>query len=193
MFIVQFVAGLLSTALSQPAVLPLAIIAGTFILEDATTVLVGVAVAAGQCSLPVALLSLYAGVILGDLGLYGLGRAASSHRWARRLARAERLLPLRAWLDHHLVVAVFSARFMPGLRLPTYTATGFFGMPLRRFAVGVIAATLVWTSLLFAGAVLFGTATEDVLGQWRWPVGVALTVLLLWLVRSSLQRRSNAG
>lgn len=187
----QFVAGLLSTALSQPALLPLAIIAGTFILEDATTVLVGMAVAAGQCSPVAALLSLYAGIILGDLGLYGLGRAASAHRWAGRLARAERLLPLRAWLDHHLVVAVFSARFMPGLRLPTYTATGFFGMPLRRFAVGVVAATLIWTSLLFAGAVMFGAATEQVLGPWRWPVGLGTAILLLWLARNGLQRRPD--
>jgi len=49
------------------------IVLGTFVLEDAATVLAAMQAQSGAVPLPVALLALYAGIILGDLGLYGLG------------------------------------------------------------------------------------------------------------------------
>ncbi|NVN41707.1 hypothetical protein HUK82_14220, partial [Ameyamaea chiangmaiensis] len=62
----------------------LAIVIGTFILEDAATVLTGMAVQAGSVALATALPALYAGIILGDIGLYGLGAAAARWPAARR-------------------------------------------------------------------------------------------------------------
>ena len=67
-----------------------AIIFGTFILEDAATLLAAMQVAAGAVSLPLALGALYAGIVLGDLGLYGLGLLSASHPWAQRLVPQRR-------------------------------------------------------------------------------------------------------
>lgn len=50
----------------------LAVIIGTFILEDATTMIAAMAVDEGRLSVPLALVALYIGVAVGDLGLYGL-------------------------------------------------------------------------------------------------------------------------
>jgi len=175
--------GWLAAGLSHPLLLPGIIVLGTFILEDATTILVGVWAATGSIAPEVALISLYAGIVLGDFGLYAFGRLASLPGFGDRLARHDRLLPLRAWLENRLVLTTFIVRFLPGLRLPTYTATGFFGMPFRRFALTVMLASSIWTTALFAAAYGFGTATADLLGAWRWPVGLIPVVVLLLLGR----------
>lgn len=161
---------LLQAGLSHPLFLPLLIILATFILEDATTILVGVWAATGNLSPEIALVSLYIGIVLGDFGLYASGRLAAMPRWGARVARHDRLLPFREWLENRLVLATFTVRFLPGLRLPAYTATGFFGMPFRRFAFTVMLATAIWTTGLFAAAYFFGRSTADMLGSWRWPI-----------------------
>jgi len=181
---------LLQAGLSHPLFLPAVIILATFILEDATTILVGVWAATGNLSPETALLSLYIGIVLGDFGLYASGRLASMPRWGARIARHDRLLPFREWLENRLVLATFTVRFLPGLRLPAYTATGFFGMPFRRFALTVMLATAIWTTGLFAAAYFFGAATADLLGSWRWPLCLIPIAMLFLIGRWS--RRSVA-
>ena len=53
--------------------LSLAIIVSTIILEDPTTVVVGLLASDGIIPVPLALVSLYVGTVLGDTGLYCLG------------------------------------------------------------------------------------------------------------------------
>ena len=85
----EFTSFLAAAAGSKPLQAAI-IIGGTFILEDAATLLAAMQVATGFLSLPLALGALYAGIVLGDLGLYGLGWLSASHRWAQRLVPARR-------------------------------------------------------------------------------------------------------
>ncbi|HVY98945.1 MAG TPA: VTT domain-containing protein [Dongiaceae bacterium] len=183
---------LLQAGLSHPLFLPAVIILATFILEDATTILVGVWASTGSLSPEVALLSLYIGIVLGDFGLYASGRLAAKPRWGARVASHDRLAPFRAWLERRLVLATFTVRFLPGLRLPAYTATGFFGMPFRRFALTVMLATAIWTTGLFAAAYFFGAATAGVLGNWRWPICLIPVAGLILLGRWSRRKVARA-
>jgi membrane protein DedA with SNARE-associated domain len=164
-----------------PALQALVIILGTFVLEDAATVLAAMDAQSGDVSKLLALGALYAGVVLGDLGLYGLGYLAARWPWAARLLPPPRHAQGRAWLRARTMRVVFASRFIPGARLPTYTACGFFGVGLRRFAFAAIAATLVWTSLLFGVSLHVGSALIHVLGPWRWAgaVGFAAAMVLL--------------
>ncbi len=182
------ISGLLTAASANTGVMPAAIIAGTFILEDASTIIVAALAAEGKISVALALLSLYVGIILGDLGLYALGRLAVNHGWARRLADRREVRPLGDWLDGRLMVTIFVARFMPGLRLPTYTASGFFRTSFHRFALAVVAATAIWTSLLFTVSFLFGTVAARILGGWLWGVVACLVLALFLLSRKNMQR-----
>lgn len=194
MALTPLIRGLLSAASANAIVMPMAIIVGTFILEDASTIIAGVLASKGAVDMTVALTSLYAGVILGDLGLYGVGRLALNHRWARRFADLEKVQPLREKLTDRVMFTVFAVRFLPGLRLPMYTASGFFCLPFGRFAVAVVAATLVWTSLLFGASFAFGAATAQTLGHWCWA-GVTIAILALFLLaysNSHGRRRASA-
>jgi membrane protein DedA with SNARE-associated domain len=167
------------------------IILGTFVLEDAATVLAAMDVQVGRVAMAVALASLYAGIVLGDLGLYGMGRLAAKSPWAARLVPPERLRRGAAMLDPHVVKVVFVSRFLPGARLPTYTACGYFGVDFKRFALTAIVATLIWTSLLFGVSLHVGRLIMDHLGAWRW-VGVAGFVLTLLLAGRLAARMQTA-
>ena len=173
-------AAMLLWAGHAPMLQAAAVILGTFLLEDATTVGTAMAVQQGRIAMSTGLLALYAGIVLGDLGLYGLGRLASQVGWARRLIPAPRARHARTWIEQHVFRTVFIARFTPGARLPTYTACGFLQASLTRFALAACGATLIWTTLLFGLSLRIGALLMHYMGAWRWAgvIGFILAVVL---------------
>jgi membrane protein DedA with SNARE-associated domain len=162
------IALLLVLAGRQPLFQAGAIVLGTFILEDAATV--SAAMQAEQGALPkwLALAALYVGIVLGDLGLYGLGRLSARVPWVSRLLPPHRAKAIKAWVEGRVFRVVLVSRFLPGLRLPTYTTCGFVGADLRQFILAAIIATLCWTSLLFGVSLWIGQLLLDYFGTWRW-------------------------
>ncbi len=178
--------------LDNPWLLALAIIVGTFIHEDIATVATGMLVAEGVTSVDVALPALYAGIIAGDLGLYGIGKLVALNRISERFAGGSRFSALKLWLDERLVAGVFLVRFLPGLRMTAYTTYGFFAMPFRRFVVSVILAASIWTTGLFFLAYEFGTLTADWLGVLRWPAIIVAAILPLIAIERMVRGRIPA-
>ena len=166
------IAALLQHAGHSPWFQGVAIVIGTFILEDAATVLAGIQVDAGNLSPAVALTALLIGIVLGDVGLYGLGRLSAHISWIAQLLPPHRQTTIRAWLEGRVFKVVLVSRFLPGLRLPTYTTCGFLGADLRQFVLAAVVATVCWTSLLFTASLHVGHFLLSHFGAWRW-VGVA--------------------
>src|SRR3974390_2139727 len=188
-FITHMIQGALSSSLGTGV----AIILATFVLEDAAMVAVGVMAADGLLSVPLGLGSLATGIALGDFGLYGMGRLATAYPRLGRFVHSERLRPLATWLNVKLYSTVIAARFLPGARLPTYLACGFFAVPFSRFAVPVVGATIVWSILLFFCAFYFGIYTMTLLGIWRWPIALAGVVLLSLISRARFSQAMRDG
>lgn len=168
---------------SDPYTASAAIIIGTFILEDATTIIVGIAAADGHVGWVLSLLSLYAGIILGDLGLYGIGRSALLHGRVRKFLEHRHAVTFRPWLERNLGRTVFIVRFVPGLRLPTYLACGFFKMPLRPFLLYAGVAVSIWTTFLFGVSYVYGTLTADWLVHIRWIIAVGFLFIAVIIGR----------
>ena len=183
------VLALLALAGEQPALQALAIILGTFVLEDAATVLAAMRAEEGGISIPLALVSLYAGIVLGDLWLYGMGRLSTRIGWVARLIPEHRSRVASEWLRGRVFKVVLISRFLPGMRLPTYTACGFLRADLREFTLAAIVATLAWTSLLFGVSLRIGQFLIDHLGAWRWAGagGFALALVLIGRFAARLQ------
>jgi membrane protein DedA with SNARE-associated domain len=167
------------TPLLQAAIIVLA----TFVLEDAATVLAAMQVEAGGVPLALALGALYCGIVLGDLGLYGLGGLSRRVRWISRWVPAARKRAGRQWLGDRVFHVVFVSRFIPGARLPTYTACGFFRASLKKFALAAIVATLIWTSALFGVSLKIGAILMTYLGAWRWAGAIGFAAILLVMGR----------
>jgi membrane protein DedA with SNARE-associated domain len=179
------IASLLALAGHSPLFQAGAIILGTFILEDAATVAAAMQVEQGSISGPLALCSLYIGIVLGDLGLYGLGRLSAEIPWIARLLPPHRQETVRAWLSGRVFKVVLISRFLPGLRLPTYTTCGFVRADLRQFTLAAIVATSCWTSLLFAISLKLGQFLMDHLGAWRWAGAAGFVVFLVLASRAA--------
>jgi len=174
------IVSLLAWAGHQPLLQATAIVLGTFILEDAATVLAAMQADEGRLSAALALAALYVGIILGDLGLYGLGRLSAKLPMIARYLPPHRTEAIRGWLHGRVFKVVLASRFLPGLRLPTYTTCGFVGANLRQFALAVVIATICWTSLLFGVSLRIGQVLIDHFGAWRWAgaAGLAIFVIL---------------
>jgi membrane protein DedA with SNARE-associated domain len=183
------VASLFALAGANPVLQAALIVLATFVLEDAATVLAAIHAQSGAVPIPLALGALYAGIVLGDLGLYGLGRLSARVKLVARLIPPHRMRQGRDWLDGRVFQVVFISRFIPGARLPTYTACGFLRAGLGRFALAAVVATLIWTSLLFGVSLKVGALLMQYLGAWRWAgaIGFAGVVILLGRTAARLQ------
>ncbi len=156
-----------------------AIIVGTFILEDAATVAAAMQVDDGKIPLWIALGALYAGIVLGDVGLYGLGRLSAQVPWIARRVLPHRHDSLREWIGSRIFKVVLVSRFVPGLRLPTYTTCGFVRANFKKFFAAAVVATGCWTSLLFTVSLRIGHVLLDHLPAWRWAGAAGFIIFLI--------------
>lgn len=165
----------------NPWLLFLVLMGTTLISEDIAIVGAALMVAEGVSDLSWSLFAINAGIILGDGVLYGIGALAARFRRARRLVATRRIHQAKRWIRGRLAIILLSTRFMPGSRIPTYTACGFFGFSFTYFFLVLTVASLVWTSIVFAVVITTGTMVLDTLGPWKW-VGAAAFLLAAILV-----------
>ena len=172
---------------AQPWVICVALVLTTFLLED-LAIAAGAALAVqGSLSWEVAIASVGGGIAVGDIGLYGLGLAANRVPYLRRRFVLGRRNWVARQLEDRFGSAILLARVIPGLRLVTYTACGFFRLPLGPFVAWVAFAVTVWTvGLMWLGATM-GVALSDALGVPA-PLVVGALIVLLALGLSVLRR-----
>jgi membrane protein DedA with SNARE-associated domain len=190
--------GTIITALTaNPWLAAAAIILATFISEDAATITAGSLAVGGLIPVPVALASLYFGIVAGDAGLYGLGRIAQANGWAQRWIKVRTLVQGRRWLRRRLITALVGARFTPGMRFPTFVASGFLKISFWRFFGVVVCCAAVWTTLIFALIWKFGPIVARALGERAWFVAVPVLVMVLVMPAvfrwTALRRKAAKG
>ncbi len=182
-FLVHFIGG----AIGSSILLSLAIIVGTLILEDPTIVIVGVLASDGVISVPLALFSLYTGVILGDIVFYSIGWLASKHTRLAKYVDHDYVAPFRTWLESRYILTIFTARFIPGSRFPTYAASGFLGSPFSTFVATIVTASALWTTVLFFLSYWFGSVTGEWLDGQRWIIATVFVIILFFVGRHNLR------
>lgn len=161
-----------------------AIILLSFVSEDAATVSSALSIFGGPLSWPLGFVSCFAGIWLGDLGLYSFARCAGRNvlrsRWLARFADQAGIERCEQTFVRNSALALIASRFIPGARLPTYLAAGLFAIPLHRFALITAIGALVWIGGIFALTKFFGAQTLHwfAFGQNKIAV-VVLTVLLV--------------
>jgi membrane protein DedA with SNARE-associated domain len=173
--------------MASPWAIVLALVLTTLLVED-LAIAAGVAVAAhGSLSWGASFAAVAGGIALGDVGLYALGLGATRIDWLRRRLRPERGAALRARLVDGLPSAVLLARVVPGLRLVTYTASGWLRVPLVPFCAWVAVAVAAWTAGLYLLSAAIGHAIVQATGLPP-ALAVALPVVTLALLIPLLRR-----
>jgi membrane protein DedA with SNARE-associated domain len=154
-----------------------------FLHEDVAIIGGALLIVGHRLPVGLVLLSLYAGMVVSDFALYGLGGAARRNRLARRLLISPRVRRLGLWLGRHMTPLVLVARLVPGMMFPTYVACGWFGLSLRRFAVASMAMAAGYLPVMLSVYILFGQAAITRIGSWVWLallIPVTAGALLRW-------------
>jgi membrane protein DedA with SNARE-associated domain len=123
----------------------------TLASEDLACIAAGALVARGELGFVPATLACLLGIWLGDVGLALLGRGAA-RSWLRRRIRADAWRRAESWFARRGDAAILLARFVPGMRLPTYVASGILAGSLVRVALLMLLAAVVWVPLLVGAA-----------------------------------------
>lgn len=178
----------------HPATIALLIFAMTFVLEDVATAGAAILAAEGTLSPTLALAALFFGIFTSDIVLYAIGSAARTQEWARNFIGEDRMERGRHWLERRYFRAIVVARFVPGLRIPTFTASGFLSLPFVPFVLIVALAGFAWSTLVFTLVYLFGTMFLDSLGPVKWALVVVLLVAVFiapGIIDRLISRREN--
>jgi len=146
--------------IAQALLASTAIILLSFISEDAATISSALSLFGGPINWQLGFAACFAGIWLGDLGLYSLarcfGKPILKSRWIARFADAEAIEWCRTRFNDHASLKLLASRFVPGTRLPTYLAAGLLSMPVTRFAIVTAFAALLWIGGIFAITKLLG-------------------------------------
>ena len=159
----------------------------------------GVLVASGVLNPILMLLVNLLGVLIGDMFLFGLGRGVS-----RRLSRSPRFTH---WFAHKLArgrpffarygdATVFLARFIPGLRAPTFLIAGTMQMSLWRFVGIDTLAGLIFVPALGLLGYVFADQVDMIATWFRNTERTFATLmglaLLGWLCHRYWERRKSS-
>jgi len=160
----------------------------TLVSEDLTCILAGALVAQGRIEFLPAALACFAGIYVGDLLLFLAGRYLGA-RWLKRaplkwVVSEERTERASDWLERRGLAVIFLSRFTPGMRLPTYFASGALGASATRFALFFAIAAGVWTPLLVWLASILGERILEGLEivQDNFLLGLLLTLAVGFVV-----------
>jgi membrane protein DedA with SNARE-associated domain len=174
-----------------PATTVALIFAATLVSEDAAALAAASLAASRMLDPSLAFLTAAIGIWCGDIGLYAIGRPL--RELAKRFSAARPYLDKAEAKAHRFhrstSVALFASRFIPGSRLPLYTAAGLIRYPLTRFAAITAAAVFLWVATLF----LATGWLRSLLNAWPaeeriWIATPALAVILLLIVARKLWR-----
>jgi len=178
----------------------LLIFVSTFVLEDIAVLGAALLVVNSMVALPWAAASSFAGIWIGDFGLYVLarhfGRPVFERSWFKRLiGKKIDLSRSEGWFRDHGTAAIVISRAVPGTRLPTYLAAGLLKVPAVRFLAITGAACVVWVAVLFGFSYHVGMMVISKFAMFRSEAGklgacVVLGAVLGWVLRKVIRKVS---
>lgn len=156
----------------------LLVVTGTCFLEDAARCAVALLVAAKQISWWLALASMTVGGMVGDIGLYLIGRFGTSFLVRQRWVDRTRLTWMEEYFRNHAIKTVLVSRFLPGARTMAFSAAGVIRYPFGRYLLLLSIAAFVQALIFLKLGVFIG---ERILPYLREPLmrGVIVVGLIL--------------
>ena len=140
---------------------------GIPIPEDITLFTMGILSYYGLADLWVSIGVCLFGVLFGDSLIYFIGRrygeALTQKGIFKKLLPPDRLAKTREMFAKKGNSVIFAARFMPGLRAPTYFSAGVLHLPFRIFFLYDGIASLISVPLLVSVTYIFGDQVHKVI------------------------------
>jgi membrane protein DedA with SNARE-associated domain len=133
------------------------------------------------------------GLLIADGLVFHWGRVFGTrlmeHRWLAHAISPRRLAAMQSFMQRRGSVAIFAARFMPGVRSGIYLAAGSLRVSYRQqFLYDGIAAAIELPLLVFAVRYV-GGRWDELVPYWPW---LLILVPLLAVATWALRQRSRA-
>ena len=160
-----------------------------FVQEDAAVIGAATASLAGAGVTVFIIASVMIGLVCSDAWKYWLGRFARRHRWAHKFAEKPGVSVAGDLVRKEFVQTMLTARFVPGTRIPTYIACGFFQADYIRYVLVLILTASLYVGLVFALFHSIGAVAGEQAKVWL-PV-IAVTLLALYIAYRWINHRRN--
>ncbi|MFH0756721.1 MAG: VTT domain-containing protein [Bacteroidota bacterium] len=151
----------------------------TFLQEDLAIVTGGLLVVKNELPLMLVAISLFTGILSGDLVIYGMGKAARKIPWLRKRFVNRRVETAREHLEKNLVPSIALVRILPGLLFPTYLACGFTGVSIRKFFLTTLTTSAIYSTILLTLVIKLGEFVFPTMGYWGWIIMLCFVLLLI--------------
>jgi len=166
---------------------------GPFVQED-TAVLGAASLSVSESNHWISIFGfVLAGLIASDSWKYWLGWAAKHHQWARKYAERESVMKMKAGVLGNAVKTLIAVRFIPLARVPTYLATGFFGVPYIKYWLSIAFSGTLYTVIIFTGFHLLGEIMGEHLKTYSpfIALGIAICLLIFIFVKMKRSKKSS--
>ena len=170
----------------------LGIFALPFLQEDVAVVAAATASLMGSGPLVLIFAVILAGLTASDVWKYWLGYFARKHDWAHRFAEKKGVSVAGKLVRNELGKTLYVARFVPGTRIPTYVACGFFTIPYVKFCAIVVLTAFTYVSLTFALFHTVGAVAGEQAKYWLPAIAISTVggyIFIRWL----RHRRNQLG
>jgi membrane protein DedA with SNARE-associated domain len=132
------------------------------------------------------------GAAIGDQAYFYLFRGRLPHWLARYPSLQRKTAPLVDRVRRHAALMVLLIRFAPGLRIALAAACAAADVPPRTMSLLNLLSAFVWAAALLVLVAWLGPAylAQFGLAGWRGALAVGLTLLVLFRVLGSYERRA---
>lgn len=167
----------------------LALVIFAMLQEDIATATIALLAAHGHVPVQLGFSAVLTGIYICDIGIFFGGWFARGHRYAYGLLKRAKVRRVKRVLKNNLIPTILITRALPGMRLPTFFALGFFHADPIRFILIAGGAVSLWSAFLFSMTYIIGNQVLTALeGPWFWVVVVLLLAVVLVVPRLIIKR-----
>jgi membrane protein DedA with SNARE-associated domain len=151
----------------------------TFLQEDIAIVTGGLLVVKKELPLLLVIISLFSGILTGDIIIYGIGFTARKIPWIHRKLVNSRVENAIKGVQKNLIYSVAVVRLLPGFLFPTYIACGLIGVSFLQFLLTTLTASAIYSTVLLTLVIKLGNFVFPHIGYWGWIIMISLVLLLI--------------
>lgn len=170
----------------------LAIFLLPFIQEDAAVIGAATASIMGLAPTSFLVAAILSGLIASDAWKYWIGRLARRYAWAHKFAEKPGVSVAGDLVRKEFLQTMLTARFVPGTRIPTYVACGFFKANYGKYLLVLMITAAMYVAIMFTLFHVGGAVAGERAKVWL-PI-LSVTLLGSYIaVRWMTHRRGQHG